>query len=241
MVQDSYIEFTEPVVKKLEGFADTLENIRYESEDWQVIVSLFLLYLESNLTESNIYDYVFKTDESKELKLQLQQSKKELFEKINQNVKTLENSPNEVNQKWDEVRDHYDTIKETEDTLNGKIDYHYDRIKEIEKEFQQKIENEYDQIKKIEDERNQIVDGEYFTIKTIETDIEDIHKQMSKISEENDNLYKEVEVLDHKLSDIENHIEDSEWKVELDSPEEKVFETIKNNLILNKRLKYGDI
>lgn len=223
MVQDSYIEFSEPVVKKLEGFADTLENITYESEDWKVVVSLFLLYLESNLSQSNIYDYVFKTDESKTPKLNLQEEKKELFEKINANVKRLENSPNEVNKKWDEVRGHYDVIKETEDKLNGKINDYYERIKEIEQE------------------RNQIVDGEYFKIKTIESDIEDIHAETSKISEQNDNLYKEVEKIDYKLSDIENHIEDSEWKIELDSPEEKVFETIKNNLILNKRLKYGDI
>src|SRR6056300_721525 len=241
MVQDSYIEFTEPVVNKLEGFADTLENIRYESDDWSVVVSLFLLYLESNLKESNIYDFVFKTDESKSVKLKLQEEKKILFDEINKNVKRLEESPNIVNEKWDQVREHYDTIKETEDTLNSSIEKHYENIKSIEEELQSKVQEEYDQIKKLETERNGIVDGEYFEIKSLESDIEDIHKNTSTISAENDDLYKKVEVIDHKLSEIENHIEDSEWKVELDSPEEKVFETIKNNLILNKRLKYGDI
>ena len=75
----------------------------------------------------------------------------------------------------------------------------------------------------------------------IESDIEDIHSKMKTISEENDVLYKEVETIDHTLSDIDNNIEESEWKVELDSPEEKVFELVKNKLIINKRLKYGDI
>lgn len=90
MVQNSYIDFTEPVVKKLEGFADMLESVEYNAEDWKVITSLFLLYIESNLNSSNIYDFVFKTDEVKDEKLSLQENKRVLFEKINDNVKFLE-------------------------------------------------------------------------------------------------------------------------------------------------------
>jgi ATP-dependent 26S proteasome regulatory subunit len=223
MVQNSYIDFTEPVVKKLEGFADMLESVEYNAEDWKVITSLFLLYIESNLNSSNIYDFVFKTDEVKDEKLSLQENKRVLFEKINDNVKFLETSPNSINEMWNQVRDHYDIISDTETKLN-------ERVQEL-----------YSQIKDVEINRNSIVDGEYFTIKSIESDINDTHKKMEEVSKENDEYYKEVELMDHKLSEIENYVEDSEWKVELDSPEEKVFEHVKNNLIKNKRLRYGNI
>ena len=205
MVQNSYIDFTEPVVKKLEGFADMLESVEYNAEDWKVITSLFLLYIESNLNSSNIYDFVFKTDEVKDEKLSLQENKRVLFEKINDNVKFLETSPNSINEMWNQVRDHYDIISDTETKLN-------ERVQEL-----------YSQIKDVEINRNSIVDGEYFTIKSIESDINDTHKKMEEVSKENDEYYKEVELMDHKLSEIENYVEDSEWKVELDSPEEKVF------------------
>jgi peptidoglycan hydrolase CwlO-like protein len=223
MVQNSYIDFTEPVVKKLEGFADMLESVEYNAEDWKVITSLFLLYIESNLNSSNIYDFVFKTDEVKDEKLSLQENKRVLFEKINDNVKFLETSPNSINEMWNQVENHYVEIKK------------------IEEELQKRVQELYSQIKDVEINRNSIVDGEYFTIKSIESDINDTHKKMEEVSKENDEYYKEVELMDHKLSEIENYVEDSEWKVELDSPEEKVFEHVKNNLIKNKRLRYGNI
>jgi predicted nucleic acid-binding Zn-ribbon protein len=241
MVQNSYIDFTEPVVKKLEGFADMLESVEYNAEDWKVITSLFLLYIESNLNSSNIYDFVFKTDEVKDEKLSLQENKRVLFEKINDNVKFLETSPNSINEMWDQVRDHYDIISDTETKLNEEIENHYVEIKKIEEELQKRVQELYSQIKDVEINRNSIVDGEYFTIKSIESDINDTHKKMEEVSKENDEYYKEVELMDHKLSEIENYVEDSEWKVELDSPEEKVFEHVKNNLIKNKRLRYGNI
>jgi len=241
MVQDSNIIFTKSVVEKLEGFADQLDAIRYESEDWEVVISLFFLYLESSLPNSNIYDFVLKTDNSKDEKLELQEKKRLLFDKINQNVDFLKEIPDNINQKWDEVRDHYDLISTTEESINPEVEEHYNEIKKLEKDFQEKVQKQYELIKEKEEKRNSIVDGEYFTIKTIESDIEDIHSKMKTVSEENDTLYKEVEVIDHTLSDIENNIEDSEWKVELDSPEEKVFGLVKNKLIINKRLKYGNI
>lgn len=180
MDENSYIEFTEPVVIKLEGFADTLETLRYESDDWITVISLFFLFIESKLNESNIYDYVYKTDITKNEKLGLQEEKKVIFDEINGNITKLQELPNQINEM-------------------------------------------YNQIKKIEN----IIGG--------------IHEEMDNLSKINDEKYKSVEVIDHKISDIENFIEDSEWKVDLDSPEEKVFELIKNNLIILKKLKYGDI
>ena len=154
MVQDSNIVFTKSVVEKLEGFADQLESIRYESEDWEVIISLFLLYLESSLPNSNIYDFVVKTDNSKDEKLNLQEKKRLLFEKINENVESLKVMPDTINQKWDEVRDHYDVISETEGTINPEVEEHYNEIKKLEKDFQEKVQKQYELIREKEEKRN---------------------------------------------------------------------------------------
>lgn len=212
MDENSYIEFTEPLVLKLEGFADTLETLDYESEDWKTVISLFFLYIESRLSESNIYDYVYKTDTTKDDKLKLQEDKGIIFSQINDNITKLQELPEDINKKWDIINGHYDDMKVLEE-----------EFKKVEEKFQQDIQKKYDQIKEVE------------------VEIEGIHHKMDEISSTNTELYKNVEGIDHKISEIENYIEDSEWKVDLDSPEEKVFELIKNNLIILKKLKYGNI
>lgn len=212
MDENSYIEFTEPLVLKLEGFADTLETLDYESEDWKTVISLFFLYIESRLSESNIYDYVYKTDITKDDKLKLQEDKGIIFSQINDNITKLQELPEDINKKWDIINGHYDDMKVLEE-----------EFKKVEEKFQQDIQKKYDQIKEVE------------------VEIEGIHHKMDEISSTNTELYKNVEGIDHKISEIENYIEDSEWKVDLDSPEEKVFELIKNNLIILKKLKYGNI
>jgi len=47
--------------------------------------------------------------------------------------------------------------------------------------------------------------------------------------------------LKNRLSDIHNDIDDSEWKVEINSTEEIVFNSIKQKLIIEKKLNYGSI
>lgn len=212
MDENSYIDFTEPVVQKLESFAETLETLNYESEDWKTVISLFFLYVESKLPESNIYDYVFKTDQSKEERHQLKEKRGDLYEVINNNINQLQELPEDINKMWDEINGYYADMKVLEE-----------EFKKVEQKFQDDIQEKYDQIK------------------GVETLIEGVHQKMKELSETNDKLYKDVEVVDHRVSDIENIIEDSEWKVDLDSPEEKVFELIKNNLIISKKLKYGNI
>lgn len=212
MDENSYIDFTEPVVQKLESFAETLETLNYESEDWKTVISLFFLYVESKLPESNIFDYVFKTDQSKEERHQLKEKRGDLYEVINNNINQLQELPEDINKMWDEINGYYADMKVLEE-----------EFKKVEQKFQDDIQEKYDQIK------------------GVETLIEGVHQKMKELSETNDKLYKDVEVVDHRVSDIENIIEDSEWKVDLDSPEEKVFELIKNNLIISKKLKYGNI
>jgi predicted nucleic acid-binding Zn-ribbon protein len=85
------------------------------------------------------------------------------------------------------------------------------------------------------------IDLKYAEIRRIEQEIEEIHSKMDGMGRENETLYTEVEEIDNKVSEIENYIDESEWKIELDSHEEMTFNNIKQKLVIEKRLNYGNI
>jgi predicted nucleic acid-binding Zn-ribbon protein len=275
------ISLTKYQVETLESIADLLESIDYSKEGAEIKFLTLIVNIESLLPKSNIFDYVFKTDITKDKKLELQEIKKQKFEVINSNVELLKSLPNDIEFKWNQVKENYDIIKENEekynieiddlydkikesqDELYGKIDYFekekneiienlYTQIKENEAKYSSEMEAVYDEIKKIDDElygkidvseneKNNIVNKTYDEIKSIESNIQDIHTQMSEMASENDVLYGEIENIDFEISQIDNYIEESEWKVDLDSHEEVTFNKIKEKLIIEKKFNYGNI
>ena len=275
------ISLTKYQVETLESIADLLESIDYSKEGAEIKFLTLIVNIESLLPKSNIFDYVFKTDITKDKKLESQEIKKQKFEVINSNVELLKSLPNDIEFKWNQVKENYDIIKENEEKYNIEIDDLYDKIKESQDELYGKIddfekekneiienlytqikENEakyssemesvYDEIKKIDDElygkidvseneKNNIVNKTYDEIKSIESNIQDIHTQMSEMASENDVLYGEIENIDFEISQIDNYIEESEWKVDLDSHEEVTFNKIKEKLIIEKKFNYGNI
>ena len=275
------ISLTKHQVENLENIADLLESIDYSKEGAEVKFLTLIVNIESLLPKSNIFDYVFKTDITKDKKLESQEIKKQKFEVINSNVELLKSLPNDIEFKWNQVKENYDIIKENEEKYNTEIDEFYDKIKESQDELYGKIDNfekekneiienlyiqikenetkyssemevVYDEIKKIDDElygkidvseneKNDIVNKTYDEIKSIESNIQDIHTQMSEMASENDVLYGEIENIDFEISQIDNYIEESEWKVDLDSHEEITFNKIKEKLIIEKKFNYGNI
>ena len=275
------ISLTKYQVETLESIADLLESIDYSKEGAEIKFLTLIVNIESLLPKSNIFDYVFKTDITKDKKLESQEIKKQKFEVINSNVELLKSLPNDIEFKWNQVKENYDIIKENEEKYNTEIDEFYDKIKESQDELYGKIDNfekekneiienlyiqikenetkyssemevVYDEIKKIDDElygkidvseneKNDIVNKTYDEIKSIESNIQDIHTQMSEMASENDVLYGEIENIDFEISQIDNYIEESEWKVDLDSHEEITFNKIKEKLIIDKKFNYGNI
>jgi len=275
------ISLTKHQVENLENIADLLESIDYSKEGAEVKFLTLIVNIESLLPKSNIFDDVFKTDITKDKKLESQEIKKQKFEVINSNVELLKSLPNDIEFKWNQVKENYDIIKENEEKYNTEIDEFYDKIKESQDELYGKIDNfekekneiienlyiqikeneakyssemevVYDEIKKIDDElygkidvseneKNDIVNKTYDEIKSIESNIQDIHTQMSEMASENDVLYGEIENIDFEISQIDNYIEESEWKVDLDSHEEVTFNKIKEKLIIEKKFNYGNI
>lgn len=119
------ISLTKYQVENLENIADLLESIDYSKEDAEIKFLTLIVNIESLLPKSNIFDYVFKTDITKDKKLELQENKKQKFEVINDNVGLLKSLPNDIEFKWSQVNDKYDIINNT-----------YDEIKSIESKIQ---------------------------------------------------------------------------------------------------------
>lgn len=228
------ISLTKYQVETLESIADLLESIDYSKEGAEIKFLTLIVNIESLLPKSNIFDYVFKTDITKDKKLELQEIKKQKFEVINSNVELLKSLPIDIEFKWNQVKENYDIIKENEEKYNSEIDSLYNKIKEIQDELYGKIDD-------FENEKNNIVNKTYDEIKSIESNIQDIHTQMDEMASENDILYGEIENIDHEISQIDNYIEESEWKVDLDSHEEITFNKIKEKLIIEKKFNYGNI
>lgn len=228
------ISLTKYQVETLENIADLLESIDYSKEGAEIKFLTLIVNIESLLPKSNIFDYVFKTDITKDKKLELQEAKKQKFEVINGNVELMKTLPNDIEFKWNQVKERYDVIKESEEKYNSEIDELYDKLKELQDELYGKIDN-------LENEKNEIVNKTYDEIKSIESNIQDVHTNMNEMASENDLLYVEIENIDYEISQIDNYIEESEWKVNLDSHEEVTFNKIKEKLIIEKKFNYGNI
>jgi len=61
------MNFTEHQVEQYEILADTLNNFDYVSENMEVKFLMFILNIESLLPNSNIFNYVKKYDEYKQM------------------------------------------------------------------------------------------------------------------------------------------------------------------------------
>lgn len=139
------MNFTEQQVEQYEIFAEALSNFDYVSDSMEKTFLMIILNIESLLPYSNIFEYVIKTDLYKNEKLNLENKRKDKFERINELVLEMEL------------------------------------------------------------------------------------------------LYSGVDVINNKLSTIDNHIDESEWQIESNSNEEITFNEIKQKLIIEKKLNYGSI
>jgi hypothetical protein len=162
------LEFNNNNVRQLELLANGLEGVLLKKDTIETNFSLILLNIESFIPNSNIFDYIFKTDIFKREKIKLSIEKGKVFEKIKIIDKDIEN-----------------LVK---------------RIDEL--------------VKEIDEKSLQITNKE------------------NKLNEE----YQYIDNINLKLSEMDNKIDESEWKVYLGSSEEVFFNFIKRKLIIEKKL-----
>jgi Txe/YoeB family toxin of Txe-Axe toxin-antitoxin module len=168
MDKSTIINFNKKNVRELELFAESLELILTNKDKLSTNFSLILLNIESFIPNSNIFNYIFKTDIFKREKIKLSIEKGKVFEKIKIIDKDIEN-----------------LVK---------------RIDEL--------------VKEIDEKSLQITNKE------------------NKLNEE----YQYIDNINLKLSEMDNKIDESEWKVYLGSSEEVFFNFIKRKLIIEKKL-----
>lgn len=175
------ISLTKYQVENLENIADLLENIDYSKEDAEIKFLTLIVNIESLLPKSNIFDYVFKTDITKDKKLELQENKKQKFKVINDNVGLLKSLPNDIEFKWNQVKDNYDIINNI-----------YDEIKSIELKIQD-IHMQMDEIS---------VDNSllYVEIEKIDSEISQIDNYIEE-SEWNVDLDSHEEIMFNKIKE----------------------------------------
>jgi hypothetical protein len=75
----------------------------------------------------------------------------------------------------------------------------------------------------------------------LENERKDKFERINELVFEMESLYGDVDVINNKLSAIDNHIDESEWQIESNSNEEITFNEIKQKLIIEKKLNYGSI
>jgi chromosome segregation ATPase len=204
------ISLTKYQVETLENIADLLESIDYTKEGAEIKFLTLIVNIESLLPKSNIFDYVFKTDITKDKKLELQEVKKQKFEVINGNVELMKTLPNDIEFKWNQVKEHYDVIKESEEKYNGQIDELYDKIKESQDELYGKIEN-------LEKEKNEIIENLYNQIKENEVKFSsEIEATYDEIKNIDDELYGKIDINENEKNEIVNKTYDEIKNIELE-------------------------
>ena len=162
------INFNIENVRQLELLADSFEKLLLNRDLIETNFSLIILNIESFIPNSNIFDYIFKTDIFKREKLKLSINK----------------------------------------------------------------EKQYDKIKKIDDDISDFVSE----IDSLVRKIDELNIKIKDKEEELNEEYKIIDKMNSDMSNMDNNIDESEWKIYTGSSEEIFFNFLKKKLINQKKL-----
>ena len=155
------LEFNNDNVRQLELLANGLEGVLLKKDTIETNFSLIMLNIESFIPNSNIFEYIFKTDISKRDKIKILIGRGKQYEKIKITDNKIEQLVNEIEEKTLLIRN----------------------------------------------EENELNDE-----------------------------YTIINKMNSKLSNMDNQINESEWRVYQGSGERALFDFLKNKLIVEKKL-----
>ena len=239
------LEFNNNNVRQLELLADGLEGVLLKKDTIETNFSLIMLNIESFIPNSNIFEYIFKTDISKRDKIKILIGRGKQYEKI----KIIDNK---IEQIVNEIEEKTATIRIEENELNNEhkiVEKTYEKIKIIDNKIEQIVNEIEEKAATIRIEENKlnnehkIVEKIYEKIKIIDNKIEQLvgeiqEKTLLIRNEENElnDEYTVINKMNSKLSNMDNQINESEWRVYQGSGERALFDFIKNKLIVEKKL-----
>jgi hypothetical protein len=119
------IEFNNDNVRQLELLADGLESILLKKDTIETNFSLIMLNIESFIPNSNIFEYIFKTDIFKREKTKISIEKSKQYEKIKAIDNEIEQLVNEIKNRENELNNEYrivDKMNANLSNMDNKID-----------------------------------------------------------------------------------------------------------------------
>jgi hypothetical protein len=112
------IEFNNDNVRQLELLADGLESILLKKDTIETNFSLIMLNIESFIPNSNIFEYIFKTDIFKRKKIKVSIERGKQYEKIKIVDNEIEILVNEIEKLANQIDEKTLLIRNKENELN---------------------------------------------------------------------------------------------------------------------------
>jgi len=169
------LEFNNNNVRQLELLANGLEGVLLKKDTIETNFSLIMLNIESFIPNSNIFEYIFKTDISKRDKIKILIGRGKQYEKIKIIDNKIEQIVNEIEEKAAAIR-----IEENELNNEHKIvEKTYEKIKIIDNKIEQLVGEIQEKTLLIRNEENELND-EYTVINKMNSKLSNMDNQINE-------------------------------------------------------------
>jgi ribosomal protein S17 len=169
------LEFNNNNVRQLELLANGLEGVLLKKDTIETNFSLIMLNIESFIPNSNIFEYIFKTDISKRDKIKILIGRGKQYEKI----KIIDNK---IEQIVNEIEEKTATIRIEENELNNEykiIEKIYEKIKIIDNKIERLVGEIQEKTSSIRNEENEL-NNEYTVINKMNSKLSNMDNQINE-------------------------------------------------------------
>jgi len=169
------LEFNNNNVRQLELLADGLESVLLKKDTIETNFSLIMLNIESFIPNSNIFEYIFKTDISKRDKIKILIGRGKQYER----VKIIDNK---IEQLVNEIEEKTLSIRNEENELNNEykiLEQIYEKIKIIDNKIEQLVGEIQEKTLLIRNEENELND-EYTVINKMNSKLSNMDNQINE-------------------------------------------------------------
>ena len=169
------LEFNNNNVRQLELLANGLEGVLLKKDTIETNFSLIMLNIESFIPNSNIFEYIFKTDISKRDKIKILIGRGKQYER----VKIIDNK---IEQLVNEIEEKAATIRIEENELNNEhkiVEKIYEKIKIIDNEIERLVDEIQEKTLSIRTQENEL-NNEYKVINKMNSRLSNIDNQINE-------------------------------------------------------------
>ena len=169
------LEFNNNNVRQLELLANGLEGVLLKKDTIETNFSLIMLNIESFIPNSNIFEYIFKTDISKRDKIKILIGRGKQYER----VKIIDNK---IEQLVNEIEEKTLSIRNEENELNNEykiIEKIYEKIKTIDNEIERLVGEIQEKTSSIRNEENEL-NNEYTVINKMNSKLSNMDNQINE-------------------------------------------------------------